>query len=61
MSNVYEIKKFLQLVKDKCIIDYDGFGYFGDTDTEIEAIKHIDVPTIKKGMKQYTHVHWYNR
>lgn len=61
MGKVYEIKEFLQLVNDKCIIDYDGIGYFGNENTELETIKHVDIPTVKKAMKRYTHVHWYNR
>ena len=61
MARVYEIKRFLNLAKDKYITDYDGVGYFGDETTEKEVIKCIDVPTIKKGIKKYTHIHWYNR
>lgn len=61
MPHIYEIKRFLSLVKDKYIIDYDGIGYFGDQVAKKEVIKSIDVPAIRKGMKTYTHVHWYNR
>ena len=61
MAEVYEIKRFLKLVKDGYIIDYDGIGYFGNKTTEFEPIRNVDVQTIKKGMNKYTHVHWYNR
>jgi len=54
-------ESFLVDVMSKCLIDYDGFGYYGN-EKEISNITVYPSEVMKKGLdKNWTHVMWFNR
>lgn len=66
-GDTYTIDKFIELVKDTSIIDYDGIGYAASEIEdrlyefkEMEIYCDVDWLEAKKEMG-ITHIRWYNK
>lgn len=66
-GDTYTIDKFIELVKDASIIDYDGIGYAAfEIEGHLYEFKEMeiycDVDWLEaKKEKGITHIRWYNK
>lgn len=62
---VLELTEFIEDCMSGCLIDYDGFGYYSNSETEHEDNDELRVypSQITAGNinRNYKYVHWYNR
>lgn len=62
---VLELEEFIEDCKNGCFIDYDGFGYYSNSNTDHEDLDELRVypSQITAGIinHDYKYVHWYNR
>ena len=63
IGDIFTIEEFIEMCKDDCFNDYDGFGHYATVDREYnkyaipsEAALDVFFPNPK-----YTHVVWYNK
>ena len=57
---------FIENVRHGCFINYDGIGFFGDWNGEIEKDFYNDmincnVEWLEKNRKDYLFIYWYNK
>lgn len=66
-GGTYTIDKFIELVKNKYIVDYDGLGYAafeieGQLYEHEKMEVHCDADWLEARKKQgITHIRWYNK
>lgn len=60
-GSVYTIEKFIRLVDDGCIINYDGFGQYHNGENETEKSVSFDCNVLRKVKNKYPFVIWYNK
>ena len=62
---VIELDEFIKDCESGGFVDYDGFGYYSNSQTEHEDSDELRVrpSQIKEGIinRDYKYVHWYNR
>lgn len=64
MGTVYKWDLFVQLVRDKCFIDYDGGGTILDSTGAVIGTVQCNVSWLRRFKKSHpdaTHVRWVNR
>ena len=61
-GDLMTIEDFVSDVNSKCLIDYDGFGYYSDG-KEVSNIIVYPSEVEKKGVvsNSWSHVMWFNR
>ena len=65
-GDVFLIDDFIENVRHGCFINYDGIGFFGDWNGEIEKDFYNDmincnVEWLEKNRKDYLFIYWYNK
>lgn len=62
-GDVFTLDNFIQAVKSKCILDYDGSGYFATSSGEVnkEVPLLCKVSYLNKMKDTYAFVVWYNK
>lgn len=65
-GDVFLIDDFIEQVRCGCFINYDGIGFFGDWNGEIDRefyndMINCDVEWLEKNRKDYLFIYWYNR
>ena len=65
-GDVFLIDDFIENVRHGCFINYDGIGFFGDWNGEIEKDFYNDmincnVEWLEKNRKDYLFIFWYNK
>ena len=60
-GDIMTLKEFIEQVKDGCLIDYDGTGYYA-TKNRITNLS-VYPSDIYKGKinKRWSHIMWFNR
>lgn len=63
---VFLIDDFIEEVKHGCFINYDGIGFFGDWNGEIDREFYNDmincnVKWLEENHKDYLFIFWYNK
>ena len=65
-GNVFLIDDFIENVRRGNFINYDGIGFFGDWNGEIEKDFYNDmincnVEWLEENRKDYLFIYWYNK
>ena len=65
-GEVFLIDDFIEEVRQGCFINYDGIGFFGDWNGEIDREFYNDmincnVEWLEKNRKDYLFIFWYNK
>lgn len=65
-GDVFLIDDFIEEVRHGCFINYDGIGFFGDWNGEIDREFYNDmincnVEWLEKNRKDYLFIFWYNK
>ena len=62
VGDLMTMEEFIDAVESRCLIDYDGFGYYATPDLETNImVKPSDLKRREMFTETYSHVVWYNR
>ena len=54
------VAEYVDNVKRKLLIPYDGFGYYHDGENETKEMVSFDYEDVLKYVEKYPYVCWYN-
>ena len=66
-GNVFLIDDFIEAVRQGYFINYDGIGFFGDWNGEVQRelynkdMINCNVEWLEENRKDYLFIYWYNK